>query len=205
MIKLKLVWAFLGLLFVSPLAAQPSFIYEGGDGNGYATVLLNTDNTYLVEGNPGDGYASEVMLESSDYLMQGNPGDGYALQLYLEPFIWTGSVGTSWTVKGNWNYNLLPGIYRPVIIPSGVPNWPFINAGVFNIGDNPNNGAYKCASLWIQQDAQLVTRVNNKVENYGVIVIDGTMQIKNQSTTAFQNLSEGEITISGGGELIIKP
>lgn len=202
--KMKLVGIVFALFLSLGLSAQPSYIYEGGNGNGYSTQMMSEANTYLLEGNPGDGYACDILIDNSNYLLQGGGGNGYVQDFYLEPFVWTGAIGTGWTVQGNWNYNVVPGIYRPVIIPAGVANWPFLNAGLFNIGDNPNNGAYKCASLWIQRDALLVTRVNNRVENYGAITIDGEMQVKNQASNAFQNIGSGLITITGGGGLTIK-
>ena len=216
----------LSILSITTLSAQPNAIYRGGNGSGYGSIdVITTKDDYFLggsgtgyssddvasaaldiyDGGLGTGYSSDDKTEvNTDYFKGGN-GDGYASIFDRVPFIWTGAVGTSWTVRGNWNYNLIPGIFRPVIIPDGVPNWPFVNAGLFAIGDNPNGSNYRCASLWIQENAFLQTRVNNRIENYGLITIDGTMRVKKQTANAFQNFDDGVIRISQGGELIIQP
>ena len=114
-------------------------------------------------------------------------------------------MGTGWNVQDNWNVNLIPGIARPVVIPSGVPNFPFVNTGIFNIGDDPNNGAFRCASLWIQQGAMVTTRVNSQIENYGNIIIDGELIVKRILPNTLQNFADGTITISSTGSLIFQP
>lgn len=43
--------------------------------------------------------------------------------------IWTGAVSNIWNEKGNWECNLLPTKYTDVVIPSGLVNYPTINAG----------------------------------------------------------------------------
>ncbi len=53
-------------------------------------------------------------------------------------------------------------------------------------------------------DATLTTRVNNKVENYGIIQIFGLMRVKNPEVDAFTNTG-GLIFVESSGELIIKP
>ncbi len=122
-----------------------------------------------------------------------------------EDFIWTGAIGTGLLIAGNWNYNIVPDLKRRAIIPAGVLSSPFVNAGIFAIGDNPNSGAFECGELWIQDGALLVTRINNKVENYGNIIIDGTMQVKRLAIDAFQNLDGGVVRISPTGQMLIKP
>ena len=234
----------IALALYSSLRAQPSYIYEGGDGGGWSQESDSDFDYYIYQGGASDGVAAgsdffdhyiyrgganDGFASSSDffdhfiynggindgfasgsdffdhYIYQGGIGDGYAETLYRVPFIWTGAIGTSWTVPGNWNYNLIPGIYRPVIIPDGVPNWPFVNAGLFAIGDNPNGSNYRCATLWIQEDAFLQTRVNCTIENYGMIQIDGEMRVKKITADAFQNFDTGRVQISETGLLNIKP
>jgi len=234
------------LLFCSAsLMAQPSYIFQGGDGSGWSASEGVQPSATVFKGGEGQGFSYENSESSSSilynggvadgssygidtgnhfiynggnddgsslssntaipYIYNGGDDDGYTGVLFRTPFIWTGAIGTAWNVGGNWNYNLIPGIYRPVIIPDGVPNWPFVNAGIFNIGDNPNNGVFKCASLWIQEGALLFTRINNRVENYGLITIDGTMTVKKTTPDAFQNFVGSQVIISNGGSLIIKP
>jgi hypothetical protein len=234
--------------FLSTLIAQPSYIYEGGNGGGYDVGEDTIPTLYQFLGGNGVGYSLGSELTTSQYLFYGGINDGYSSKQFLldnsplyrggvsdgfikvgtndqqtvklfegglnggyvlsqkyEDFIWTGILGTGWLIVDNWNYNIVPDLKRKVIIPAGVPNFPSLNAGIFAIGDNPNGGIYLCADLWIQDSAFLETKVNNFVENYGTIKIDGTMNVKNPSSTAMQNKGEGIIRISSIGNLIIKP
>ena len=195
----------LGVVFINLNISQAQVNYDGGDGGGADLEVQYGIANYSYRGGNNSGYKEIQKCGLANYSYRGGYDDGYDFVLYRTPFIWTGTVGTSWTVAGNWNYNLIPGIYRPVIIPDGVPNWPYVNAGLFNIGDNPNNGAFKCASLWVQDGALLVTRINNRIENYGLITIDGTIQVKGTILGAFQNREGGVVIINSGGELKIKP
>ena len=72
-------------------------------------------------------------------------------------------------------FYIVPNINRPLIITAGAPNYPNLNAGIFVIGNNQNNGAFIYRSLWLQVGAIVITRINNFVENYGTILIDGTL------------------------------
>ena len=223
---MKYLFLIVLLFVVGDVLCQPPAIYRGGDGNGYSEISISeTNEDYYLGGNgngysskedivanmslflggPDQGYDSKQSIESNDDYFKGGNDDGYSSIFLRTPFIWTGDVGTSWTVTGNWNYNLIPGIFRPVIIPDGVPNWPFVNAGLFAIGDNPNGSNYRCASLWIQENAFLQTRLNNRIENYGLITIDGEMRVKKITADAFKNFEEGTVLINSGGELVIKP
>jgi len=205
--------------------SQPSYIYEGGVGGGSYAITLASSNAYFYRGGDGDGFGgrSQVadvflytggfghghesyhLLSNEGYISEGGSSDGYAQKGLRTAFVWTGAIGTGWTVSGNWSYNIAPDINRPVIIPDGVPNYPYVNTGLFNIGDSPNNGTYKCASLWIQENAFLQTRVNCRIENYGLIQIDGDMRVKKITADAFQNFAPGVVIVDQGGELIIKP
>lgn len=212
---------------ITLLDAQPSYIYEGGSGAGFSSDDLEADNPIFYAGANGGGHYSADLTEANlllykggnnqgyssiekvdvqtDTYFQGGQSDGYAFAEKYEDFIWTGAIGTGWSVDGNWNFNIVPDLKRRAIIPAGVPNFPFVNAGIFAIGNNPNNGAFECGQLWIQDGAVLATRTNNFVENYSLILIDGTMQVKNPSNLAFQNFSGGVIRVSTTGDLLIKP
>lgn len=229
-----------------PLYSQPSYIFEGGDGSGYAVSENTESNKFLFEGGDMSGYESitniysnKFLFEGGDqsgnavfenthidkflfeggnqsgyasitntylnkFLFEGGSGDGYSFLLYREPFIWTGAIGQSWTVAGNWNFNLVPGIFRKTIIPI-VPDgnfYPHINAGLFAIGSNPNNGVYKSGELWIQSGALLVTRINCRVENYGLITIDGEMRVKREAANAFKNFEDAVVLVNPLGLFI---
>lgn len=180
-------------------------LFSGGSGQGYVLSNSIVENPFLYEGGMNSGYDGWVWKHTAYSIYTGGRDDGYDMQLKLEDFIWTGAVGTGWSVAGNWNVNVVPDISRPVIIPKDVPFYPFVNEGVFAIGKNPNSGLYECKSLWIQPGASLITRVNNYVENYGEIMIDGMMEVRNPSLNAFQNLDGGMIRILGAGTLMFKP
>jgi len=184
-------------------------IFAGGNGDGFDIVSFRQPlNNSIFAGGIGDGFDIISFRQSlNNSIFAGGESDGFdiATTESIVPYVWTGALGTGWAVAGNWSENLVPDINRPVIIPSGVPNWPFVNAGLFNIGDNPNNGVYRCASLWIQENAFLQTRINCRVENYGLIQIDGEMRVKKVTADAFQNFEEGTVLILSTGLLNIKP
>jgi len=173
------------------------YLFEGGSLSGYNSKKV-IDGNYLFEGGHLSGYSSYENIHDSKYLFEGGDLSGYAFFNFIQPFTWTGVIGQSWTVPGNWNFNFIPGIRRKVIIPVVEPGnfYPHINAGLFAIGSNPNNGLYKCRELWIQEGALLVTRINNRVENYGLITIDGEMRIKRDAANAFKNFEEGKILVN---------
>jgi len=231
----------------SNMCAQPSGIYDGGDGQGYSKEEITTAIDHLYSGSDGEGYAYEFLLSNQDYINLGGIADGYSVSLdssaddmfylggdddgyasdkeitdndYLHlggnddgyvsilfraPFIWTGSSGTGWNVATNWNYNIIPDISRAVIIPFDVPNYPYVNSGLMSIGLDPNQGDYLCASLWIQENALLVNRVNNRVENYGEVIIDGEMWVRKVTADAFINYPSGMVVVKGAGVFTIKP
>jgi len=184
-------------------------IFSGGNGDGFDVASFRQAlNNSIFAGGEGDGFGIVSIRQSvNNSIFAGGEGDGFdrVTLVGIVPYVWTGAVGTGWLVAGNWSENVVPDINRPVIIPDGVPNWPFINSGLFAIGDNPNNGSFQCASLWIQENALLVTRVNNKIENYALVTIDGEMSVRNPTADAFQNFADGSVIINDGGILKIKP
>ncbi len=180
-------------------------VFNGGMNDGYVGIEWNDSNQPLYIGGSNDGYSCEFWIAPPNALYAGGSDDGYAQAEKYDDFVWTGAIGTGWSVPGNWSSNVVPDLKRKAIIPTGVPFYPHLNAGVFAIGDNPNNGAFECSELWVQDGGLLVTRINNKVENYGNIIIDGTMQVKNSVMDAFQNLSGGVVRITSTGQMLIKP
>ena len=181
------------------------FFFESGFGEGYVAAKSTPANATLYEGGFYSGYNSSKAVYDGTNFYEGENGEGYTLATKCEDFIWTGTVGTGWGVAENWNFTLVPDINRPVIIPAGAPNYPNVNAGILAIGDNPNSGEFVCKSIWIQEDGELITRINNFVENYGSIQIDGIMRVRNSAPNALWNLENGIIRVSPTGALIIKP
>ncbi len=183
------------------LSSNNALLYKGGIDDGYASIPLISNNDLLYKGGMDDGYASIPLASNNDMLYKGGVDDGYSSMIKMEDFIWTGAIGEGWNISGNWNYNIIPDIHRRTIIPSGVPHYPHLNAGIFAIGDNPNNGSFESGELWIKPNAWLVTRVSNYVENYGKITIDGDMWVKNPNPFAFYN--KGDIDITNNGQLTL--
>ena len=219
---IKFILIFLSIGVPSRVYSQPSIAYQGGDGNGYSSEIVTTNNNTLFIGGSEvgvysniyihnnntlyiggheDGIYSSIKSTNNNVLYIGGVDDGYASFYDKKDFIWTGTIGQGWTVAGNWNYNVVPDINRRTIIPAGVPNYPHVNAGLFAIGDNPNNGAYKSGEVIILPGALLVTRVNCKVENYGLIKIEGHMNVKKNTSDAFKNLLGGQVIVKSNGLL----
>ena len=178
--------------------------YRGGNGDGYVSAKGTGTNLFVYEGGSGGGYDSKSESHTGTTFYEGDDGDGYDIKTWCRPFVWTGTIGTGWSVADNWNFSVVPDITRPVIIPSGAPNYPNVNAGILAIGENPNLGAFECKSILIENGGFLITRINNFVENYGDIIIEGTMQVKNSAANALQNLENGTIRITPTGTLFFK-
>lgn len=173
--------------------------FNGGIGQGYSIRNISSLKNYFNGGN-GPGYDIRISTPQEFVMGIGGASDGYDTQIFYQEFIWTGAVGDGWNVPGNWNYNVVPDINRLTIISYGVPHYPFINSGIFSIGDNPLNGVYLSKELHINKGAELTTRINNLVRNYGKIIIDGKMTVKNSLSNAFIN--SGELMINSTGQLI---
>ena len=43
--------------------------------------------------------------------------------------VWNGNTSTNWFTATNWSCTIVPGQYTDVVIPGGLVNYPFINAG----------------------------------------------------------------------------
>lgn len=189
----------------SEILTEDQFMNIGGLDDGYNMFTSLSSSQYLSNGGIGDGYTHIAQTEQNHFLSNGGFVDGYDMKESKEKFVWTGALGTGWNVDGNWNHNEYPDIDRPVVIPAGASNYPFINVGIFAIGANPNNGAFACESLCILNGAMLTTRINNKVENYGLIEIAGTMRVLRPTSDAFLNHDTGIVYIYENGKLEIKP
>lgn len=174
-------------------------LYQGGSENGAYSSVTDVFNFIFYKGSSEDGVYSSAKTTNNNVLFLGGSDDGYSSFFDKKDFIWTGATGTGWSVAGNWNYNVIPDINRRTIIPADVPNFPFVNAGLFAIGENPNNGAFKSGELIILPGALLVTRVNCRVENYGLIQIEGHMNVKRTASNAFMNLTNGQVIVKSNG------
>lgn len=241
--KRSIYFILFGLLSSVTSIAQPSNIFNSGDGHAHASIELlatsdfqfnsgndnasdceihtetslaifnggiddssdsdeftNTSVTFFNSGSNDAAYA-QTLSTPLDYLSLAGNDDAYVSITYLANLVWTGAVGTGWNNPANWNTNTIPTLERGVTIPAGVPNYPALNAGIFAIGSNPNGGTFTCKSVHILPGALLITRINNQVENYGFILIEGEMEIRRTEANAFSNLNGGIIEISPSGIL----
>lgn len=197
-------------------------IFAGGNKDGYkGTFYQNPISIFsggFNDGSDADKFSNTISIYSggtdvghhkADYqnsisIFSGGQKDGYDLGKLIEKYVWTGAIGTGWNIADNWRDLKIPDINSKVIIPSNVPNFPFINAGLMSIGLDPNGGIYLCDKLLVKANAELTFRVNTEVENYGDFNIQGTVFMLNQSVNAFRNLNGGRITIESGGALELK-
>lgn len=174
-------------------------IYNGGAEDGQSSSRYsNTINIY--KGSIADGHSSRTYNHIIN-IYTGGAEDGYTMDTKFLSFVWTGNVGTGWNVAGNWLNGMIPGINSRVVIPPGATNFPFINAGLMSIGQDPNSGTYLCKQINVRSGAELTLRVNAFLENYGDLEIRGTVYILNTAIDAVQNLGGGKINIRSGGRL----
>ncbi len=196
---------------------QSEFIYQGGDQDGHSQVFLGNNNQYYTGGD-SDGFSfftisgnnayyaggdsdgfSNIYLIGNNYVYHGGDLDGYALANLYQAYIWKGTNGTGWNVMGNWSTNQIPTLRHNVIIPTGVSNYPAINAGTLSIGRNPNNANFLCHALRVDANAQMTTRVNCFVTLYGQMIIRGNLFVKNTSIDAFVVKQNGSFEVKGIG------
>lgn len=93
-------------------------MFAGGEGRGdhqfeNRNIVLNGEDTgILFTGGEGRGDDQEAA-----------PGEIIHCTYYS---IWTGTVSTAWENPANWQCGQLPHRFSDVLIPTTVPNFPFI-------------------------------------------------------------------------------
>ncbi|MDF1695655.1 MAG: hypothetical protein P1U56_07495 [Saprospiraceae bacterium] len=178
--------------------------YKGGEGDGF-TSNFSTNNFFdFTKGGQGDGNATAEYYLTFIDTYKGGVSDGFGFGKHGHTVYWTGLVGTGWNVEGNWENNIIPEYCNPVVIPANVPNFPFVNSGVFRIGYHTNVGDYMCEKLKVDLGAEITTRVNCTVENYNTIVVLGKFFARNSSSGAFINSTNGVMQIKSAGAMIFK-
>jgi hypothetical protein len=216
-INRKYIFIFIGLLITSAIHSQPS--YTGGIGDGSASFLLENSQVYygggqndghsssqfnninsFYQGGQADG-ADNSMLGNKTEFYKGGSNDGFSVDLVPFYFIWDGSTGTGWNIADNWNTNAVPTKERRVIIPAGVPTFPFLNAGTLKVGDFSGSGTYEAKEIIIEPGALMVGRINSFIENYGVLCIHGTLELRNTALNTLINKPGASILIKSGGIL----
>lgn len=180
--------------YVTSNYSNPTSIYAGGIEDGYNKVgLANPISIYL--GTTEDGHVA-ADYNNSISIYAGGAGDGYDIVSKFVTFIWTGAVGEGWNVTGNWSGGIVPNINSRVVIPSGVPNFPFVSAGLLAIGEDPSGLAtFFSKQIMIDPSAEMTLRVNATMENYGIIDIQGSFYVLNSTIDAVKNLGGGEIIV----------
>ena len=174
-------------------------IFSGGAKDGHDGDMF-TNSISIFSGGAKDGHDWEMFTNSISIFSGGNK-DGYDLFALIKQYIWTGAIGTGWKVAGNWLDLTIPDINSKVIIPLGVPNYPFVNAGLMSIGLDPNGGTFLCRNLTVNAGAEMTFRKKTEVENYGEINIMGSIFFLNPLPNTFQNLSGSKLTIENNGRL----
>jgi len=177
-------------------------VYFGSGEDGYSGAeYSNSISIYF--GGENDGYAN-YNFSNPISIYAGGTEDGYGIGSQLFYFIWTGNVGTGWNVSGNWQTNVIPDISHRVFIPTGVPNFPAVNAGIISIGADPNSGLYLCKELNIQSGAEMTLRMNTFLENYGIMNINGDLFVRNKTLNSFRIFNEGRMNIKDGGRVLFE-
>ena len=96
-----------------------------GSGANQATVVYRgSASSFLNTGlNGGTTYHYKIYSENWSYYSSGT-----AVLTASTYGLWNGSVSTDWHTAGNWSCNTIPTSSIDVVIPSGAPRYPVINA-----------------------------------------------------------------------------
>lgn len=151
-------------------------MYSGGGGkgdvvvSGFAQSLDGQDLNVLFTGNAGRGdqvgtkTSFSLGGESSDMIYYGGTGRGDSAAASFQNAlfdcsvqnIWSGRISTDWELPENWGCNQVPGINAVVIIPSGVPRFPVVNANteIRQIQIATGASVLVKASVWLKLNGQ---------------------------------------------------
>jgi hypothetical protein len=177
---------------------------KGGIEDGFGNASYDSMFNSIYVGGDSDGFSYISTPNNFNEVFKGGGSDGFASDKYGHIIFWTGEVGTGWNVSGNWANNIIPSYCNPVVIPSGVPNFPAVNAGLLRVGYYSNEGDYKCERLKINSDAEMTTRVGCFVENYKLVHVTGTLFVKNPTFNAFKNLMGATFQLDKNANVVIK-
>jgi hypothetical protein len=177
---------------------------RGGNSDGFSVINIGDDFNLMYTGGDSDGFTAVTTQNEFNPMYTGGDSDGFAYDKYGHIIYWTGDIGTGWNVAGNWANGIIPNYCNPVVIPSAVPNFPAVNAGLLRIGYYKDEGDYRCQRIKINANAEMTTRVNCFVENYDLISNRGILYVKNPAPDAFKNLGAGIILVKPNGEIIMK-
>jgi M6 family metalloprotease-like protein len=75
--------------------------------------------------------------------------DGTGCTVDFSEATWDGSANSNWNVASNWDVNVVPNATDDVVIPSGPPNWPDVNAAASAFNLHIQNGAHLNATAGV--------------------------------------------------------
>lgn len=87
---------------------------------------------------------------------------------------WDGSVSTSWSVAGNWGFDIIPTLTTDVVIPAGCPNYPVLSN--YLRVNNAGTGIV-CKSLDVQSGGRLTITGIYDILNYGTVTSSGDLDV----------------------------
>ncbi len=100
-------------------------------------------------------------------------------------FTWAGTTSSDWNVSTNWSSNTIPTSYNDVVIPTGVPNYPILDA---------NNAI--CKNFTVDPDANftmadnsILTVRGNFNSNGNFLYTGTTAQLVQTKFASFNNLT----------------
>jgi hypothetical protein len=141
--------------------------------NGY--VVFNPDGSYTYTPNAGYNGPDKFAYEVCDGISGCDKATAHLLigqGSQPSVFIWTGNMNNAWSVPGNWENGIAPGVGDDVIIPAAVPNDPYLQAGSFEIGKLTLE-----VSAFLLLDGILSCSVvsGDALNNQGIIEINGIL------------------------------
>jgi len=141
----------------TPGSGSFSIVYP--EGNTLSSFPGSIPIKVVDNGVPAGNYTLTVVGRGPN----GTPVHERQLNIYVGgPYIWTGTVSTSWTNGSNWSTGVVPTQGDDVTIPSGTPYSPVISSGY----------AY-CYNLTIQSGATLTQNGTSYFYVHGDFDSDG--------------------------------
>jgi hypothetical protein len=94
---------------------------------------------------------------------------------------WTGATNTAYETSTNWKAGVIPATTRPIYVPTGLTNYPVVNA------DNTTKGAF------IESGAKLTVAEGKVLTNTGTITNNGDLILKSSAAGTASLLSTATV------------